>query len=432
MKKVLSVFLAALMAVLCFAPAFAAGGSHTVNFSLPGAGIGAGAYSFVKCSGDGFYAEFEKTIVDDPMTQGYVYYIEAEDRQGNPATEPNGEYYLFDDILFDDDKAKFDDTRYMPVCYSAIETVEDGDQVIFRVITNEVYDVSSVVVEVNGEKLEPKPGGEYVVTVTGDITIAVREDVLLRNHYSIGLTSGDGYSVKTLKNENNRYVYYGDSFQFRVRVAKGYSATDMKVKAVPTGNELSELLGEDADMFITLLDKSAPLVCLGQDEEGCYLYKLNSVTENMKIVVSGVKEESKSGILAMLKRILRLILHAFGVDTDTIPFLSDIVGATYKVTIDNQLDPSIKCDISVSANTDTSGGVVTVMQNEGIMFTLSTKNPEHNVKVTVDRSDVNPADMVPLTWTAKFNRYTAETTWTATYFVSSISEDIAVHLVSEN
>ncbi len=427
MKKVLSVFLAALMAVLCFVPAFAAGGSHSVNFSLPGAGVGAGAYSFVKCGGDGFYAEFEKTIVDDPMTQGYVYYIEEEDRQGDPETETNGEYYLFDDIIFDDDKAMFDDTRYMPVCYNAIETVEDGEQIVFRVITNEVYDVSSVVVEVNGEKLEPKPGGEYVVTVTGDITIGVRESVLLRNHYSIGLTSGDGYSVKTLKNENNRYVYYGDPYKFRVKVAKGYSATDMKVKAVPTGNDLSELLGEDADMFIGLLDKSDPLICVGTDEDGCYLYELDSVTENMKIVVSGVQKESASGILAILKRILRLILHAFGIDTDTIPFLSDIVGATYEVTIDSQLDPSIKCDISVSADTDTSGGVVTVMQNEGIMFTLTTKNPEHDVTVYVDRAGAKPVSLV---WTAQFNRYTAETTWTATYFVSSIAENMTVHIIS--
>lgn len=432
MKKVLSVFLAALMVVLCFASAFAADGTHNVNFSLPGAGVGEGAYSFVKCGGDGNYVEFVETAVEDPQNQGYVYYIEAEDRQGDPATEPGGEYYLYSDLLFDKDKAKFDNTRYMPVCYDATQSVADGEQVIFRVETNEVYDISSVVIEVNGEKLDPKPGGEYVVTVTGDVTIAVREDVLLRNHFTVGLTSGNGYSVKTLKDQNNRYAYYGDSFEFRVKVAKGYSATDMKVKAVATGNNLSEILGEDADMLNNLLDKSDPLICLGQDAEGCYLYKLDNVTADYKITVSGVREESKAGILAMLKRILRLILHAFGIDTDSIPFLSDIAGEPCVVTINDTLKSTIKYDVSVSADNSGSNGVYKVMKNEGLMITLTTKDPEHSVKITTDRSDVNPADVKPLTWTANFNRYTAETTWTATYFVSSISSDMTINIVSEN
>lgn len=441
MKKTISVFLAVLLTLFCMAPAFAADGSHTVNFSLPGAGVGEGAYSFVKCGGDGNFAEYaEAPELYGSETAGYVYYLSEEERQGDPATEEGGDYYLYAGIIFDDDKALFDGTRYLPVCYNATETVEDGEQVIFRVVTNEVYDASSVVIEVGGQKLEPRPGGEYAVTVTGDITISVREDVLLRNHFTVALTSGDGYSVKTLKNENNRYAYYGDSFNFRVRVSKGFTANDMKVTAVKTGNDLSELFGEEFDAVIGLIDPDATqqLNCIGQDDEGCYLYRLDNIDANMKILVSGVKEESQSGILAILKRILRFILHAFGINTDNIPFLNDLVGEEKRVYVNKDLKSSIKCELSMSADTkpltDEEGkSYYPVLTNEGVMITLTTKDPEHAVNITVVRDDPTASGTKALDWTAKFNKYTAETTWTATYFVSSITEDkVTITLTSMN
>lgn len=461
MKKVFSVFLAALMMICCMAPVYAEGTSHSVTFRAPDTGytypvnnttpgatesLDADAFSFV-VSKDGKMSSFHEIegwdFAEEP-DRGYVYY------------EPEDAYYYYQDILFDEDKAKFGagTKRYEPDIYPTETpvTVEDGEQISFIVTTNEKYDAASIVVFANDQLLERKSNGEYVVTVDRDLTIDVQEKnadgapVLMRNHYTISLVSGDGYSVKTRKEENNRYAYYGDTFKFRVKIASGFSGTDMKVKAISGGNDLSEFLGEDADMLTNLLDKSDPLPCLGQDEDGCYLYETKGITADTRIVVSGVKEASKSGILAKLKRILRLILDFFGIHFD---FLDDGNGsgllAYHTVTItDNTYGiPGFSYEITASATDDPHAGTIKVMNGEGIGIKLT-----YTSSAPLDRVYTSEEDTVgtypvgaSVTWTiegkpavtnyktnwiAHFNRYTGEYVYTADYYIDSITADAAI------
>lgn len=439
MKKVLSVFLAVLIAAICMTPAFAAGETHTVTFVAPSAALDnsmGDAYAFIPMT-DGHIAAFHEiedwSFAEEP-SRGYIYY------------EPDDMYYLYEDIIYESDRQMFQEgtKRYEPDSYKGAKVFEDGKILSFCVFTNAKYDASTVIVTVNGEKLSPKTNGEYSVTVDRALTIAVREkddaynDILLRNHYSITLPSGEGYSVKPLKGENNRYVYYGDTFKFRVKIGKGYSQNDMKVKAYSTGNDLTALFGEDASSLSGLLDRSAPLTCLGVDEDGCYLYETAPITSDSSISVSGVREESKSGVIAMLKRILRIILHAFGID---VSFLEDLVGtATVDFDTSAAVANGISYEVSASVNDNPTPQTLDIMTGEGITVKFTKKSEDQSVRVYVARTllDDNGDPVIeggaekrtvqefPLEWTAHYNRYTGEYTWTALCYISSINSHTTV------
>lgn len=428
MKKTLSVFLAVILTLMCAAPVFAAAPTQTVTFhgasaDLDDLSISEPAYYFVQYeNGDikGFHED--PTLAPD---EGYVW---------NNFEGADGKFYYYQNILFDDDKAKFEGRpRYMPDQYSGTVEIPDGEIFSFKVFTNAKYDIATVVVTVNGEILEPNENGEYSLIADRTLDIRVREkfngdDILLRSRFSVTLVSGEGYSVKTRKNENNRDVFYGETFRFRVKVAKGYVGTNMKVKVIPANGELFEFLGEDADMFMQFLDKSDPLTCVGTDEDGCYLFETPAITQNVRIIVSEVREESKSGIMATLKRILRMILNLFGISA---PFLDDIVSFK-NVTVDASsaeaqgitYEPAVK-DGEVSPT-----GTYSVMTGEGFSMKLIKKYEEQNVRVFVKRgSDAEAVETeFPLQWTAHFNRSTGETRWTAVCFVNNVSEDTFIRV----
>lgn len=459
MKKVFSVILAALLAVMCMAPAFAAdGGTHSVVFRGPSDDLKAitvqyenrlsvelgEEYSFVACTEDGEFAEYKVDASIAGTDNGYVYYDEVNKCQGTPeageigvCAGENGKFYWYGDILFDDDKAKFDDTRYMPVACEANGTAEDGEHILFKVMTNAMYDAATVVVEVNGEVLEPSQTGVYAVTADRDLVIGVREfadgnisvPVLMRNRYSVKMPTGDGYAVKTLDNQNNRYVYYGDDFEFRVKITKGFTGSGMKVNAVRGTNELTEFI-EEAEFLDRFMGNPETLTSTGVDASGCRTYKLTKITAPCRISVSGVTEESKSGILAMLKKILRLILNAFGIK---IPALQESVFKDCKVTIDanEAIAAGVSFEVTSSANKP-NATEFSILTGEGVDLHLTKKDRDQSVRVEWTIGGKTVSDYNAGEWKAKYNQYTGETIYSIDYYIDGITDDATIRIIASN
>ena len=282
MKKVLSIILAALMLLTAAIPVFADDSTYTATFKSASASLP-------------YTAEF-----------GPAYYF-VKTENGVPLFEedPNGLYYLANDGGYHtreeliEDTIPADATTYSPVRFATDTpiTLESNTNLSFIVQTNEVYNVATAAVYINGVLASKNEKGEYVVYVDRDFNIEVKEgSSLLRNHYNVVLTSGEGYSVRTLQGENYRVAYYGDSFRFRVRIASGYSDADMKVTLIRGENDLAQFLGDDADLLSRISGDAETLSSDGVDAEGCRTYTINNITSNCKIIVSGVREKKKADI----------------------------------------------------------------------------------------------------------------------------------------
>ncbi|MBE6716712.1 MAG: hypothetical protein E7573_07305 [Ruminococcaceae bacterium] len=415
MKKTLSVFLAVLMTVFCLVPAFAAEGDeieapdssestvkHTVTFQAP---------SF----------EFEG---------GYLYAVSVD---GEIQYEPdeNGEYVFFDgrymlpsNIVHEEDVP---DERFSPVQYTGSVEVAYGETVAFKVVTSEKYNVHTAAVFINGEPARLNAQDEYTVYVDRDLLINVAEydangqPALLRNHFNVQLTSGDGYKVKTLKNENYNVVYYGDSFYFRVHISKGYSASGIKV-SVQRGknNDLSEFIGEDFDIIGEIMGTNEALTSYGIDEDGCRLYRIDNITTDCKIIVSGVQEEASAGIMSFLKRILRLILNFFGIHLD---FL-DSITAYYSVNIDASQTDGVTYTVIRSSSDELSPNTFNVTGGDGITIVVTKKDFLQDVNVMWTPG--NELGTYQTEWITDFNTVTGEVTYSAVYNIDNISADTRI------
>lgn len=425
MKKTISVLLAMLLIALTLTPALAAGGTYQVTFTAPSAEVGADAYTFVK-SVNGEFTEFE----EDP-DGGYGYYSE------------DGKYYYIDNLttksreVFDNAAPGSPESiRYSPAKWTS-GPVDANTTVSFRVVTSEKYDATTVVVMCNGEIVERNKSGEYAVVADQDLRFNVLErdengvPILLTNHFTVALTSGDGYAVKPKLGTNNRAAYYGEDFEFRVKITKGFNGDNMKVKVVRGVDFLSEFLGEDADALSGIMGGET-LASTGVDSEGCRTYKIKNVTSECKVLVSGVNKDSSSGILAMLKRILRLLLGLLGINLDSLLGEENNPLAAYTVSLDPNISTNAvtyKTNPEFKYNAETGKYEAEVLSGEGI--TIAVTKTRENQDVIVKWTPGNETGLdYDVNWQSYYDFSTQQTTWSAVYYVDGITANTAISIIA--
>ena len=416
MKKVLSVVLAVVMMLAVMAPAFAEG-TCTVTFksassTLPYTDEFGPAYYFVKSEG------------------GYPCFVE----------DPDGLYYLANDGRYHTREELVEGSipegapTYSPekIATDTPISVEQYSNLSFFVQTNDVYNVATVTVYVNGQPVAKDAiTGEYIMQVVGDLTIEVAEGrALQKNSYNVVLTSGTGYSVRMPQNENYHVAYYGEDFRFRVRIVSGYSDADMKVTVMRGDSGLEEFLGDDADLLGKIDGRSETLVSDGVDSDGCRLYTIKNITSNCKVSVSGVREKKKADILSYLKRILKMILDVFKIDTSFLG-LDDVIGLTYyTVNINENLPAGTDLDyIMVTGTTDPfKMNQFNVMSGESVTIDFVTYDPAVRDSLRVTWDPGNPGGTYRNVWTAKLNRSTGKVYYTTTFMIDNITSTTNINV----
>ncbi len=427
MKKTLCVILAALLIACTIVPAFAAGGSYTVTFYGPSSEFEEDAYRYYKSTNGEF-----KDFVEDP-DGGYGFYSVDE------------QYYYIDNLTTNS-RAVFDNAapgspesvRYSPAQWGN-GTVEAGQTVSFIVLTSDKYDITTVTVLCNGKPLSKNAYGEYAVTADKNLTFRVLERdpetndrILLPNHYSISLTSGEGYAAKPKIGENNRAVYYGEDFEFRVKITSGFNGDNMQVKVVRGDNFLSEFLGEDADMLTSVIGGSETLASTGVDVEGCRTYKIKNITSDCKVMISGVNKDSSSGILAMFKRILRLLLGLFGINLDGILGEDNNPLAAYTITLNTDVPATgVTYTTNPEFKYNSATGKYEAEVLGGECVTLVVTKSEETQNVTVDWTGKDPDAYRPedIQWQAYYNFNTQKTTWSAVWYIDGIGQDTTITIM---
>ena len=414
MKKAISVALAVLMTALLFIPAFAAG--YTVTFVGPSAAYQNETDNDGNALGDAY--KFVKPA--DPNNEGAGMLFEEDE---------NGEFVYYDDryMTLDNIYEQYWDRvppeRYSPVTYAATESFSSGDVLVFFVLTSRKYNGATVTVLVNDVKLTPSSSGAYREVENKNMTIKVLETsatggaALERNHYNVKMISGDGYNVKPALGETYHYTFFGDDFNFRIKLKKDYSASGMKVCVVRGVDLEHDELG-DFDSLGNILGRNEELKSTGVDAEGCRTYTLKNVTSDCKIIVSGVREEKKADVLTWIKRIIRMILQFFGVEIEEL----DGILNECNVTINNTA-PGVVCKVLTTVETATSDNSFTITGGSGITFQLTKTDPDQVVNVTW--TGMNDAGYNP-TWTAKVDNETGRTIYTAIYNVDNIKEDTVI------
>ena len=414
MKKTISVILSILCVFMTLVPAFAAEGNTAeaentetqkfdVTFTAPSKDF-EGGYMFVKT------VDGEIQYVPD-ANGDYVFF--------------NGRYMLPSNII---DPEDVPEERFSAVEWNDFNEIEEGKTVAFKVVTSEKYNVLTAVVFINGSPAKMNAQNEYTVYVDRDINISVGEydengqPALLRNHYNVKLTSGDEYKVLTLKDEYYHVSYYGDSFSFRVRVNSGYSAAGMKVMVQRGKGILNGLLDdEDLDAITGLIGNAETLTSYGVDEDGCRLYTIDNITTDCKVIVSGVQEEGTVGIMAMFKRIIRLILDFLGIKLD---FLEDLT-AYYNVKIDGAQAPDgVTYQIIRSTTDDITPSEFTVTSGDGISIVVTKQSLDQVVRVTWNPG--NETGTYQTQWIPSYDHITGKTSYSAIYNVDNITADTVV------
>ncbi len=421
MKKILSVFLAVLLTLMCAAPAFAAddeASGETTDTENNTETAVTYALTFTAPS-----PEFEGGYIFVKTVDGVIQYEE----------DPDGEYVFFDNryMLPSNVMPNYQDQippeRYSPIEWDAYNEIAEGETVAFKVVTSEKYNVYTAAVFINGVPAQLNAQDEYTAYVDRDLSVSVAEydengqPALLRNHFNVQLTSGDGYKVKTLKNENYNVVYYGDGFNFRVKVSSGYSAAGIKV-TVQRGqnNDLSEFIGEDLSFVGDLMGTNEVLTSYGVDEDGCRLYRIENITTDCKINVSGIQEEDSVGIMAMFKRILRLILDFLGIKID----LLDSITAYHTITIDASEADGVTYNVIRSTDEELTPSEFTVTSGDGITIVVTKKSLDQDVKVIWTPG--NELGTYQTNWVIDYNTFTGEATYSAVYNIDNITADTKI------
>ena len=209
MKKTISILLALLMAFTVLVPAFAEEGGRTVTFVGPSSSL------------------LTKNPAGEDIGEPY-YFVKTVDGKPSFVEDPNGIYYLANDGYYHTAKELLETPEelagmptYSPEKF-AVNTpvsITSGENLSFMVMTNEAYNAATANVYINDVKAETNEVGEYVVYVDRDFTVRVNENDMLKTYFNVILTSGKGYSVKTLQGQNYAMVPYGGSFSFRVKIA---------------------------------------------------------------------------------------------------------------------------------------------------------------------------------------------------------------------
>ncbi len=417
MKKALSIFLAVLMVLMCMVPAFAAEGDTQDD---PAAEEGTQKY-LVTFTAPSFAFE-----------GGYVYAVSV-DGEIQYEEDPDGAYCFFDDrYMFPSNvlpsyQDQIPPERYSPVEYQGSIEVNEGETVAFKIVTSEKYNVYTASVFINGEPAQLNAQDEYTVYVDRDLVINVGEydengnEALLKNHFNVKLTSGDGYKVKTLKNHNYNVVYYGGEFYFRVQVSDGYSASGIKVSVQRGASVLGGFLDEeDTDMLVGIMGGTEALQSYGVDEDGCRLYKIENITTDCRVIVSGVQEESNVGIMAFLKRILRLILSFLGIELDIL----DSLVAYYTVSIDASAADGVTYDVIRSSTDELTPSEFNITSGEGITIVVTKKDPTQDVQVIWTPG--NEMGTYETNWMLDYDTVTGEVSYVAVFNIDNITADTRI------
>lgn len=345
----------------------------------------------------------------------------------------SGKYVEIGTLIFPEDRdtvfdALFDEgaTLYTYDAYDTAEegiTVAKGDIVSFKIRTSPKYDAATASVYVNNTVLYPNQAGEYsFVAGAGLNEIKVNEGTLLRSHFTVTLTKGDGYAVKTLKNDNNKVAFYGDSFKFRVKITKGFTDAGMKVTVLRGSNELSELIGEEFDAALAMIGEGESLKSTGIDEDGFKTFEVKNITTDCKIVVSGVREQSQSGILAVLKKILRFILHLFGIES---PMLDDTLGLTaYTFDITNQ--SSVDYEIIAGAGGDVHARHLDLLKGDTVGIKLTKYDINENASVYVVEDGAEKPYEYSSEWTIHYDSLNDRNYWTKIVYFDSVDSNLEV------
>lgn len=410
MKKVMSIFLAVLMTLACAVPAFAADGSVNVSFvgasdSLLKDEDGTTAYKFVKSS------------------MGNVDFV----------LDENGLYVYDGDCFRTYYNVRSEELTRYPDRYSPVEmtngSVESGTVLSFRVLTNRIYNAATVAVFVNGEQIQANEYYEYTVVADRDLVINVaefnenNEPSLLKNHYSVTWQSGDGYRIRTLDNENYRLIYYGGEFYFRVKALKGYSSSGMSVKVLRNSGDL-EQMPEELGTAMALIGKAETLASYGTDAEGYRLYKISDITSDCKLYVTGVRQEQSAGVMATLKRILRMILSMLGIK---VPALEEKM-ADYQVTVDTSMAGDVTYEVVCSGAVNVNSGSFLVLSGDTATVKVKAKTPGGAiVSWTPGNED---GSKYQATWIAAYDYLNGETYYEAVFNVENITTDTVIKIAA--
>lgn len=449
MKKTLSVILAVLMIALTMLPAFATG-TYSVEFVQPSVTLetvdGIPAYYFVKTDGgNAAYGQVENGT--------YVYFNQKYMPISNviePEQYDFQEFYgpkIFAGAVPEDEDA----IQAGPNFYLGSNvTMNEGDILSFVVMTNEVYNAATASVCINGSPISPEANGEYRVVVDRNLQISVREDdgngndVLLRNMFSVTMPSDEGYNVKTLEGQNYALVPYGGSFSFRVKISKGYTDSGMSVKVTRGSSGIEELIGDDVDIsgIVGMLPQTEETAGLGMsvetlsstgvDSNGYRTYTIDNITDNCKISVSGVREESSSNFLSILKRVLKLILDFFGIENDLFASLVNVYDVSIISPDSDKISYTVTSgstgeDIAPSAFTVSSGDSVTIQvattyadcdAHVGVSWTY--KDADGNVVKTIDGKSYNS------TWAVKRNDSTGKIYYSRLFVIDNITNNVTI------
>lgn len=394
MKKLFCLFLCVLMVAFACVPAGAVeftetsmpapinsentAGEFTVTFRQPSEDYKEG-YWFAT-SKDG---EFNYILEDDPIKLADPEWLYNNDYIYD---EKNDRFLLAKDIF--DNYFPEDPIYYTIEKMPDAMTVAAGTIVTFKVKTSPKYNQTTVVVRANGVNVTPNVKGEYSVLVNQDITISVvernaaNEEVLLRNHFFVYLPKGeDGeYRCRTLENTNYTVVYYGDSFDFRLVLGKDTVVNNLKITVTRGSNMLAEELGFDPSAVLGSLGlgEVETLTSYGTDASGARLYRVDNVTTDINLNVSGVKTKESNDTLNLILRILRMILNFLGI---SLPFLQDM-NVTYNVTIQNDSNVLSYSVMEGASQDELLGNVYAVGKNDNLTLIVYKQNVTDNVVVT--------------------------------------------------
>lgn len=439
MKKLLCVLLALLMTAFACVPAAAVSdlavntlpvasladdseGEFTVTFKAPSEEYKDG-YWFTT-SKDG---EFEFVRESDPVKLADPQWLYENDYLYDAE---NDRYVLAKDVVkgFPENPVYYT-TKRMPDTMA----VASGEIVTFKVCTSPKYNPTTVVVRANGVNVAPNVKGEYSVLANQDIVVSVvernaaNEEVLLRSHFFVYLPKGeDGeYRCRTLENTNYTVVYYGDSFDFRLILAKDTVVNNLAVTVQRGSNALSEELGFDPSSFLNMigLGNAETLTSYGTDASGARLYRVENVTTDITVSVSGVKTKESSDTMTLILRILRMILNFLGIN---LPFLQDM-NVTHAVTIKNDSNALDYAVLQGASQDELDGNVYKVGTGDNLSLIVYKYDASQNVTVTWTPGN-EAGGHYSSEWIADYDQAANRAYWYAIYNIDNINEATEVRI----
>lgn len=136
-------------------------------------------------------------------------------------------------------------------------TVNHGENVSFKVVANENYNLNNIAVYAGNTRIEEK-GGVYTISqVTEDMTVLVVG--VQKNTYQVTWETGTGYSITS---NQSTAVEAGGNFIFTVTPAAGYTITKVTAddqKLTPENNQYSIKVNQNTTIKVTATATQYPV-----------------------------------------------------------------------------------------------------------------------------------------------------------------------------